>query len=100
MLSDVMEDYLKAIYRIQARSGPPVSTSAIADAIHKTPASVTSTLGTLEDRRLLLHQKHTGVELTPAGERVALEVARHHRLLVAYLAEPPDYSRREVPEQP
>ncbi len=96
MLSDVMEDYLKAIYRIQARSGPPVSTSAISEAVDKTPASVTSMLGTLEDRGLLVHQKYNGVELTPEGERVALEVVRHHRLLEAYLAEHLDYSWSEV----
>ena len=94
-----MEDYLKAIYRIQARSGPPVSTSAIAEAIDKTPASVTSMLGTLEERGLLTHQKYKGVELTAEGERVALEVVRHHRLLEAYLAEHLDYSWSEVHDE-
>ena len=33
------------------------------------------------------HVRYKGVELTPAGERVALEVMRHHRLLETYLAE-------------
>ena len=94
-----MEDYLKAIYRIQARSGPPVSTSAIADDVGKTPATVTSMLGTLEDRGFLTHQKYKGVELTTDGERVALEVVRHHRLLEAYLAEHLDYSRSEVHDE-
>ena len=32
-------------------------------------------------------EPYHGVELTPAGERVALEVIRHHRLLELYLAE-------------
>ncbi|MBB6645789.1 metal-dependent transcriptional regulator [Halobellus ruber] len=99
MLSDVMEDYLKTIYRIQARSDPPVSTSAIADALDKTPASVTSMVGTLEDRGLVTHQKYKGVELTAEGERVALEVVRHHRLLEAYLAEHLDYSWSEVHDE-
>lgn len=94
-----MEDYLKTIYRIQARSGPPVSTSAIAEAIDKTPASVTSMLGTLEDRGLVTHQKYEGVELTTEGERVALEVVRHHRLLEAYLAEHLDYAPSEVHDE-
>jgi len=94
-----MEDYLKTIYRIQARSGPPVSTSAIAEAIDKTPATVTSMLGTLEDRGLVVHQKYEGVELTTEGERVALEVVRHHRLLEAYLAEHLDYSWSEVHDE-
>ena len=33
------------------------------------------------------HARYRGVTLTPAGERVALEVIRHHRLLELYLAE-------------
>ena len=96
MLSDVMEDYLKAIYCIQAQSGPPVSTSAIAEAIDKTPASVTSMVGTLENRGLVTHKKYEGVELTTDGETVALEILRHHRLIEAYLAEHLNYPRSEV----
>jgi DtxR family Mn-dependent transcriptional regulator len=99
MLSDVMEDYLKAIYQIQARSGPPVSTSAVADALGKTPATVTSMLGKLEDRGLVTREKYKGAELTPEGETVALEILRHHRLLEAYLAEQLDYSWSEVHDE-
>ena len=36
---------------------------------------------------LAVHQPYRGVTLTAAGERVALEVIRHHRLLELYLAE-------------
>ena len=36
---------------------------------------------------LVDHEPYRGVELTAAGERVALEVLRHHRLLELYLAE-------------
>ena len=36
---------------------------------------------------LVEHRPYHGVELTEAGERVALEVIRHHRLIEAYLAE-------------
>jgi DtxR family Mn-dependent transcriptional regulator len=99
MLSDVMEDYLKVIYEIQARSGPPVSTSAVAEALDKTPATVTSMLGTLEERGLVTREKYKGVELTPEGETVALEVLRHHRLLEAYLAEQLNYSWSEVHDE-
>jgi DtxR family Mn-dependent transcriptional regulator len=99
MSSDVMEDYLKAIYCIQTQSGPPVSTSAIAEAVDKTPASVTSMLGTLEDRGLVTHRKYKGVELTAEGETIALEVLRHHRLIEAYLAEHLNYARSEVHDE-
>ncbi|SFR47705.1 metal-dependent transcriptional regulator [Halogeometricum limi] len=99
MLSDVMEDYLKAIYQIQSTSGPPVSTSAIAEYLDKTPPTVTSMLGKLEERGLVAREKYKGVELTEEGETVALEVLRHHRLLESYLAEHLDYSWSEVHEE-
>ena len=99
VLSDVMEDYLKSIYTIQAESGPPVSTSAVADMLGKTPPTVTSMLGKLEERGLVSREKYKGVELTHEGETVALEIIRHHRLLEAYLAEHLDYDWSEVHDE-
>ncbi|MFB6168459.1 MAG: metal-dependent transcriptional regulator [Haloferacaceae archaeon] len=99
MLSDVMEDYLKVIYELQAEEGPPVSTSAIAEATGKTPPTVTSMLESLAERGLVAREKYEGVELTPEGETVALEVVRHHRLLEAYLAEALDYDWSEVHDE-
>ncbi|WP_411965710.1 metal-dependent transcriptional regulator [Haloferax sp. YSMS24] len=99
MLSDVMEDYLKAIYTLQMEHGPPVSTSNIAEYLGKTPPTVTSMVGKLEERGLIDREKYKGVELTTEGETVALEVLRHHRLLEAYLTEHLDYSWSEVHEE-
>ncbi|MFA9517382.1 metal-dependent transcriptional regulator [Halopenitus sp. H-Gu1] len=99
MLSDVMEDYLKAIYVLQTENGPPVSTSDIAKEVEKTSPTVTDMLGKLADRGLIDREPYTGVELTPEGEAVALEVVRHHRLLEAYLAEHLDYDWSEVHEE-
>ncbi|MFC7204299.1 metal-dependent transcriptional regulator [Haloferax namakaokahaiae] len=99
MLSDVMEDYLKAIYTIQMEQGAPVSTSAIAEYLGKTPPTVTSMLGKLEERGLVEREKYKGSELTEEGRTVALEVLRHHRLLEAYLTEHLDYSWSEVHEE-
>ena len=99
VLSDVMEDYLKSIYTLQAETGPPVSTSAIAELLGKTPPTVTSMVGKLEERGLVSREKYKGVELTREGETVALEVIRHHRLLEAYLAEHLDYDWSEVHDE-
>lgn len=99
MLSDVMEDYLKAIYILQVEHGPPVSTSDIAEYLDKTPPTVTSMVGKLEERGLVDREKYKGVELTREGETVALEVLRHHRLLEAYLTEHLDYSWSEVHDE-
>jgi DtxR family Mn-dependent transcriptional regulator len=99
MLSDAMEDYLKAVYRLQTEEGTPVSTSSIAEAMGKTPPTVTSMVGKLEERGLVEREKYRGVELTTEGETVALEVVRHHRLLEAYLAEQLDYDWSEVHDE-
>lgn len=99
-LSDVMEDYLKAIYYLQrAGDGERVRTSAIADALGVTPPTVTSMLGKLDDRGLVAREKYRGVRLTEKGATVALEVIRHHRLLEAFLAERLDYDWSEVHEE-
>ncbi len=99
MLSAVMEDYVKAIYELQVESDDRVSTSAIAQRLDVTPPTVTSMLESLEERELIDRKKYAGVRLTGDGERVALEIIRHHRLLEAYLTEHLDYSWEEVHEE-
>ncbi|PSQ39775.1 DtxR family transcriptional regulator [Halobacteriales archaeon SW_5_70_135] len=99
MLSDAMEDYLKAVYVLQVETGPPVATSAIAEYLDVTAPTVSSMLADLEQRGLLDREKYEGVELTDEGETVALEVLRHHRLIEAYLAERLDYDWSEVHDE-
>lgn len=94
-----MEDYLKAIYVLQREEGAPVSTSAVADYLDKTPPTVTSMMEKLADRGLIDREKYRGVELTEEGRTVALEVIRHHRLLEAYLAEHLDFDWSEVHDE-
>ena len=86
-LSDAVQDYAKAIWALAQRSSHPVSTSAIADRLGVSPASASAMTGRLEALGLVTREPYHGVELTAAGERVALEVVRHHRLLELYLAE-------------
>ncbi len=99
MLSDVMEDYLKAIYQLQGPVDERITTSAIADELDVTSPTVTSMVEKLEDRGLVDREKYRGVTLTAEGETVALEVIRHHRLLEAYLTEHLDYDWSEVHEE-
>src|ERR671927_1853687 len=85
--SDAIENYAKAIYAIARRTGGPVSTNDLAERLSVTPASVSAMSKKLADRGLVEHVPYRGVQLTDDGERVALEVMRHHRLLELYLAE-------------
>src|SRR3954469_18634927 len=85
--SNAVQDYAKAIWSLAQRSDEPVSTSALAERLHVSPASASAMVKRLESLGLASREPYHGVELTPAGERVALEVVRHHRLLELYLAE-------------
>jgi len=82
-----VEDYSKAIYSLESRTGEPVPTNALAERLGITPGSVSAMLKRLDELGLITHVPYRGVRLTPAGRRIALEVIRHHRLLESYLAE-------------
>jgi DtxR family Mn-dependent transcriptional regulator len=84
--SSAVEDYTKAIYALQQRGDAPVTTNALAERLSVTAASASGMVKKLDEMGLVRHEPYRGVELTPAGERVALEVLRHHRLLELYLA--------------
>ena len=87
-MSPAVQDYAKAIYALQGRAGgAAVSTNDLAERMDVTAASVSGMVRKLDDLGLATHEPYRGVELTPAGEKVALEVLRHHRLLETYLAE-------------
>jgi DtxR family Mn-dependent transcriptional regulator len=85
--SAAVEDYAKAIYALAQRDGSVVATNALAERLGVTPGSVSAMLKKLDERGLVEHVPYRGVALTAEGERVALEVMRHHRLLELYLAE-------------
>jgi DtxR family Mn-dependent transcriptional regulator len=85
-LTDAMQDYLREIYKLRLEGGP-ATTSAIAERMGVRPPSVTAMLKRLAALGLVEHTPYHGVELTPSGERVALEVIRHHRLLEQYLSQ-------------
>jgi DtxR family Mn-dependent transcriptional regulator len=85
-LSDSIQDYLREIYKLQ-QDGTRVSTMELAKAMEVSPSSATSMLKKLDSLGLVEHARYHGVALTGEGERVAIEVIRHHRLLEQYLSE-------------
>jgi DtxR family Mn-dependent transcriptional regulator len=82
-----IEDYLKTIYALQQDAGAPVSTSAVARRMGVSAPAASAMIKKLASRRLVRHERYRGVSLTRAGERAAVEVLRHHRLLEQYLAQ-------------
>jgi DtxR family transcriptional regulator, Mn-dependent transcriptional regulator len=85
--SSAVEDYAKAIYKLEGACESAVTTNAIAERLGVTAASASGMVKRLDAMGLVTHEPYHGVRLTPAGKRVALEVLRHHRLLELYLAE-------------
>ncbi len=85
--TEAIEDYAKAIYAISLEREGLVLNGEVAQRLGVTPATATSMLKRLADLGLVDYVPYKGVRLTPTGERVALEVIRHHRLIEAYLSE-------------
>jgi DtxR family Mn-dependent transcriptional regulator len=85
--TEAVEDYAKAIHALSSHGAGPVGTSALAERLGVSPGTVTSMLKRMAEMGLVEHEPYHGATLTPAGEKVALEVIRHHRLIEAYLAE-------------
>src|SRR5919109_5100558 len=85
-LTEAIQHYLREIYKL-GESGEPASITALAKAQDVSAASASAMVKKLAALGLAEHAPYGGVSLTPAGERVAVEVIRHHRLLELYLAE-------------
>src|SRR5712691_3124573 len=86
LLTESIQHYLREIYKLGHGRGP-VSVGALARAQEVSAASASAMVKKLAALELAEHQPYGAIALTPAGERVALEVIRHHRLLELYLAE-------------
>jgi DtxR family Mn-dependent transcriptional regulator len=85
-LTDAIQDYVKEIYKLEA-AGRRATTSALAKELGVSAPSVTAMVKKLASLGLVEHERYRGTRLTRKGERVALEVIRHHRLLEQYLSQ-------------
>ena len=97
IMTQSIQDYLKHIYELN-ETGGAASTNDLAARLNIAPASVTGMLQRLANSKppLVIYKKHQGVTLTKNGEKGALEVIRHHRLLETFLVNTLGYSWDEV----
>lgn len=94
-LSAPVEDYLKAIYRIEADNGT-AGTREIAARLGVSAAAASAMVSRLAAQGLLDHEKYRGVRLTDAGRSAALRTVRRHRVIESYLMSALGYTWDEV----
>lgn len=94
-LAPRISDCLKLIHAMQER-GQKVSTSAVSEQLGVSDATATMMFKDFAAAGWVEHTPYRGVRLTELGERKAMEVIRHHRLLELYLARQLGYSWDKV----
>ena len=95
--SRAVEDYLKAVYKLQAEAGAAaVSTTALAEELDRSAASITRMVQGLAAQGLLSYTRYRGARLTALGEVTALRIIRRHRVIELYLIEKLGYSWEDV----
>jgi DtxR family Mn-dependent transcriptional regulator len=95
--SSSKEDYLKAIYHLQAQEGV-VTTNELAGELQTRAASVTDMLKKLKQQKLLNYEPYKGFRLSAEGKKVAVQVVRKHRLWEFFLVEKLHFEWDEVHE--
>ena len=85
--SAVVQDYAKAIYSLEGRSGEPVGNNELAERLGVPPGTASAMVKRLDEIGLAEHTPYRGVRLTAEGRGVALRVLRRHRLLELFLTE-------------
>lgn len=97
-VSDTMRDYLGEIYRL-GQGEAWVSTTALAEVLGVSgPASVRMARR-MHEIGLIEHQPYKGIQLTPAGKKVALLNIRRHRLVERFLVEVLKFGWHEVHDE-
>lgn len=93
--SESVQNYLKTICHLTV-NGKPASTQDIAGQLGVSAPGVTKMLRHLAANNLIHYVPYQPVRLTESGERIALEVIRHHRLLELYLTDSLGYGWEEA----
>ncbi len=90
------ENYLKTIYQLSIETENEISTNALAEKTGIKAASVSDMIRKLSEKDLVSYQKYQGFRLSAAGEKVALNVIRKHRLWEVFLVEKLKFNWDEV----
>lgn len=98
-VSEVSQDYLKAIWSAQEWGGTPMTATELANRFGTTKANVTEVLKRLDELGLIVRMPYRPPVLTSKGETIALSMVRRHRLLETFLVESLGYGWDEVHDE-
>lgn len=91
LTTDGMLEYLAAIYKLSqgeanaAAGATRVTTTALSEKMHVSPAAASSMLKRLEESGFVERSSVDGITLTQQGVLAALQLIRRHRLLEVFL---------------
>ncbi len=83
-ISEAMRHYAAEIYRLQ-QDCPCVTLSMLAEQVNTSLQATSRMIRRLKEAGLVVHAPYRGVQLTRAGEQVALPSIRRHRLVEVFL---------------
>lgn len=86
MATSTVENYIKQILiEEQNHPGEPVGMGVLATALEVSPGTATTMIKSLEKAQLVKYEARVGVNLTPSGRALALDVLRRHRVIELFL---------------
>ncbi|MCB1205854.1 MAG: metal-dependent transcriptional regulator [Verrucomicrobiae bacterium] len=99
MPSSTVENYLKAILRLQGDGRGSTTVGEIARELEVTPGTVTIMMRHLRERGMVSYEPRRGLSLKPRGVAEAMKVVRRHRLIETFLVEAMGFDWSEVHEE-
>jgi len=94
-----LEDYLKAIFKLQEKPDSYVKTQAISAKLQITQAAVSEMIKRLAEKGFVQHTPYRGVCLTKKGLQLGQNIVRRHRILETYLNRVLGFSWDQVHEE-
>lgn len=96
-LSQSAENCIKALFHLTEQvQKSSTSTSELAEKLNIKPASVTSMLRRLRDKKLISYKPYSAIKLSKKGRELAVQIIRKHRLWEVFLVETLGFSWDEV----
>ncbi len=84
----VKEDYLRAIYRLQEKSGSdnsPVKLTDLAQTLGLSKSTVSERVDELSDQGLVVHAPYSPLTFTKKGRTLARKLTHKHRIIEVFL---------------